>query len=138
MRLSRALTILLVTAFVATGGCGFGCGASKDEVLQTGREVEKELPLGSTEAQVEKFLNDRHLVHGAPYKVTDDPASRYRNLRQVGGTIENSWHSEPAIWISFYLDANGKLVESTIMNACGLGCYAIRPNRVSELRDKCD
>jgi hypothetical protein len=103
-----------------------------------GREVEKELPLGSTEAQVEKFLNDRHLVHGPPSVMPDDAGPRYRNLRQTGGTIENSWHSEPAMWISFYLDANGKLVESTIMNACGFGCYSIRPQRAGLLRDKCD
>jgi hypothetical protein len=93
-----------------------------------GRKVEKELPLGSTESQVAKFLDDMHLSHRQPSPVRDG-ARRYRKLRQMGATIETPAHNEPAIWLEFYFDKRGKLVEVVVDNACGLGCYSFRRNR---------
>jgi hypothetical protein len=108
------------------------CGATKDEVLQIGRRIEKELPLGSTESQVAKFLDDMHLMHKEPWVFRNDPVRRYRKLRQTGATIENSSHTEPVMYLQFYFDKNGKLVESLVTNACGLGCYSVRPNKSSD------
>ena len=113
------------------------CGAKKDEVLQMGRKVEKELPLGSTEAQVAKFLDDMQLQHGRAHVDRRDPVRRYRRLRQTGATIETPAHNEPAMYLQFYFDKRGKLVESVVWNSCGLGCYSLRRNTGGVLRDLC-
>jgi hypothetical protein len=113
------------------------CGAKKDEVLRMGQRVEKELPPGSTESQVAKFLDNMHLRHGTPSVVRDDPVRRYRKLRQTGATIETPSHNEPAMYLQFYFDKRGKLVEFVVWNACGLGCYSIRRNTSGVLRDLC-
>ena len=112
------------------------CGAKKDEVLRTGQRIEKDLPLGSTESQVAKFLDDMNLVHGRP-SVVRYGARRYRKLRQMGATIETPAHNEPAIYLQFFFDKRGKLVESVVSNACGLGCYSVRWNVRGVLRDLC-
>jgi hypothetical protein len=132
VRLSLLILMVTVSASAQWGPCG----AKKDEVRQMGRRVEKELPLGSTVSQVAKFLDDMQLVHGQPSRVYGGPR-RYRKLRGIGATIETPAHNEPAIWLTFYFDKRGKLVESVVTNACGLGCYSIRRNRPAVLRDTC-
>ena len=132
VRLSLLILMVTLSASAQWGPCG----AKKDEVLQMGRKVEKELPLGSTESQVAKFLDDMHLVHGQASPVHGG-ARRYRKLREMGATIETPTHNEPAIWLEFYFDKRGKLVEAVVDNACGLGCYSIRRNRSGVLRDTC-
>jgi hypothetical protein len=116
------------------------CGATKDQVLQMGRKVEKELPLGSTEEQVAKFLDDMQLQHGDAHVERDDPVRRYRRLRQMGVTIETAQHNEPAMYLKFYFNNNRKLVEWVLKNACGLGCFSVRTGskRAGTLRDLCD
>jgi hypothetical protein len=132
-RLSLLLAVLLPAPIAAQWG---PCGAKEDEVLQMGRKIEKELPLGSSEAQVAKFLDDMQLQHGPAHVNRHDPVRRYRRLRQTGATIETPAHNEPAMWVSFYF-RKGKLVESVVENSCGLGCYSIRLNRGGVLRDLC-
>jgi outer membrane protein assembly factor BamE (lipoprotein component of BamABCDE complex) len=97
------------------------CGARKDEVLLMGRQIEKEVPLGSTEAQVAKFLGDMHLQHSAAHVDRHDPVRRYRRFRQLGATIETTSHNEPAMYLQFYFDKRGKLVESVVRNAVRVG-----------------
>jgi hypothetical protein len=127
--------ILLVAAFAAAQ---WGpCGARRDEVLQLGRKIEKELPLGSTEAQVAKFLDRMQLDHGKASVNRHDPVRRYRKLRQMGSMIETPAHNEPAMYLSFYFDRRGKLVEFYVDNSCGLGCYSVRRNRSGVFRDTC-
>ena len=101
-----------------------------------GQRIEKELPLGSTASQVAKFLDEMQLMHGSPAKIRGGSRS-YRKLLGMGATIETPAHNEPAIYLNFYFDKRGKLVESVIDNACGLGCYSIRRNRSGVLRDTC-
>ena len=119
------------------------CGVSKAEIQEMGHTVETQLPIGSTEAQVSKFLYDRHIEHRTPSIVPEDPVPRYRQLRKIGATIENFWGSEPAMYVAFYFD-KGKLVESRVSNACGFGCYSVRQNKSFEtdnrdvFRDLCD
>ena len=121
---SFLLLFLLVAAPVAAQ---WGpCGAKKDEVLQLGRRMEKELPLGSTEAQVAKFLEGMQLDPGKAALNRHDPVRRYRKLRQMGSMIETPAHNEPAMYLSFYFDKRGQLVESIVRNACGTGCYWLR------------
>lgn len=104
-----------------------------------GRKIEKELPLGSTEAQGAKFLDDLQLQHRAAQVNRRDPVRRYRKLRQTGATIETPSHNEPAMYLQFYFDKRRKLVESVVWNACGVGCYSVRAGSKSSgiLRDLC-
>jgi hypothetical protein len=131
------LVFLLLPASVATQ---WGpCGATKDEVLQMGHNVEKQLPFGSTEAQVTKFLDDMHLQHCDAHVDRHDPVRRHRKLRQTGATIETAQHNEPAMYLQFYLNNRGKLVEWRVWNACGLGCYSVGTGLKSRgiFRDLC-
>ena len=134
--LFRLSLLILLSAVAATAQWG-PCGAKKDEVLRLGQRIEKELPLGSTESQVAKFLDEMHLVHGRSSEVPAGSARRYRKLLQMGATIETPAHNEPAIYLQFFFDKRGRLVESVVDNACGLGCYSIRRNRSGVLRDNC-
>jgi hypothetical protein len=136
MLLRKPIIFILLTASVVMAGCA--CGASTNGVEKMGRRVESELPIGSTEAQVAKFLDQMDVKHGEPMVSTYDENPRHRGLLQTGGTIENFWHSEPSMYLNFYFDKDGKLVESTVTNACGRGCYSIRPNTTGTLRDFCD
>src|SRR5437870_2468501 len=104
MLVCLSLLILMVT--VSASAQWGPCGAKKDEVLQMGRKVEKELPVGSSVSQVAKFLDDMQLVHGQPSTVYGGPR-RYRKLRGIGATIETPAHNEPAIWLAFYFDKRG-------------------------------
>jgi len=135
-RLFLLFAILLPAPIAAQWG---PCGAKKDEVLQMGRKMENELPLGSTEAQVAKFLDDMQLQYSKANVDRSDPVRRYRRLRQTGATIETPAHNEPAMYVQFYFDKRGKLVESVVRNACGLGCYSVRAGSKSRgvLRDLC-
>ena len=133
----RLSLLVLMSVVSATAQWPGPCGAKKDEVLQLGRKIEKELPLSSTEAQVAKFLDDMQLQHAPARVYRDDPVRRYRNLRQTGATIVTPAHNEPAMYVRFYFDKRRKLVESAVENACGLGCYSIRRNVQAKLRDIC-
>ena len=113
------------------------CGAKKNEVLQMGRKIEQEIPLGSTEAQVAKFLDEMQLQHGDALVDRQDPVRRYRKLRQTGAVVETPAHNEPAMYLQFYFDKRGKLVESVVRNACGLGCYSIRQKTGGVFRRLC-
>jgi hypothetical protein len=95
---------------------GCGCGASKADVQKMRLTFDTELPIGSSESQVVKFLDGRHISHGEPL---DAPDPKHRGLRQLGTTITNYWGSEPTLYVNFYFDTSGKLVESTVSNACG-------------------
>ena len=111
----------------ATSAAQWGpCGAKRDEVLQMGRRIEKELPYGSTEEQVAKFLDGMQLQHGQAGVDRHEPLRKYRRLRQMGSTIETPAHNEPAMYLKFYFDRRRKLVEWNVRNACGLGCYSLR------------
>jgi len=103
-----------------------------------GRRIEKQLPISSTEAQVEKFLGEMQLQPGPVHVDRQDPIRRYRQLRQTGVTVETPGHNEPAMYLEFYFDRRGKLVESVVRNACGLGCYSIRRKMGGVQRDLCN
>ena len=135
MLIRSFMLLLLVPASIAAQ---WGpCGAKKDEVLQMGRKIEKELPLGSTEAQVARFLDDMQLPHGKPQRDRHDPVRRYRKFRQTGATILTPARNEPAMYVQFYFDKRARLVESVVTNACGVGCYSVRRNVGGKLRDVC-
>jgi hypothetical protein len=137
MLIRSVLLLLLIPG--ATGAQWGPCGAKKDEVLQLGRRMEKELPLGSTEAQVSKFLEGMQLDPGKAAVNRHEPVRRYRKLRQMGAMMETPAHNEPAMYLNFYFDRRGKLVESIIRNACGTGCYWLRAGskRGGVFRDVC-
>jgi len=116
---------------------GCACGSGADGVRKMVARLEKELPLGSSEAQAAKFLDDLKVPHGEPILDSYDDLPRRRRLRKTGGTIENFWGSEPAMYLDFYFD-DGKLVESRVRNACGRGCYSIRDNQGAVLSDDCE
>jgi hypothetical protein len=133
----RSIVILFLLVHAPVVAQWGRCGAEKEEVLQMGRKIEKELPLGSTKVQVAKVLEDMHLQPSQP-SVVHGGSRRYRRLRQMGATIETPAHNEPAIYLQFYLDKRGKLVEFAVTNACGPGCYSVRRDRSGVLRDSCD
>jgi len=135
--LIRSFMLLLLSVPTLIAPQWGPCGAKKDEVLQMGRKIEKELPLGSTEAQVARFLDDMQLQHRPPQIKRDDPVRRYRKFRQTGATIVTPARNEPAMYLQFYFDKRARLVESVITNACGLGCYAVRRKIGGKLRDVC-
>ena len=135
MLIRSFMLLLLVPASIAAQ---WGpCGARKDEVLQMGRKIEKELPLGSTEAQVARFLEDMQLPHAQPRIDRRDPVRRYRQFRQTGATILTPARNEPAMYLQFHFDKRARLVESVVTNACGLGCYSVRRDVGGKLRDVC-
>jgi len=135
MLLSKTLFGLLLTTSITMAGCA--CGSGADGVRKMVARLEKELPLGSSEAQAAKFLDDLKVPHGEPILDSYDDLPRRRRLRKTGGTIENFWGSEPAMYLDFYFD-DGKLVESRVRNACGRGCYSIRDNQGAVLSDDCE
>ena len=129
------LLALLMPAPVA--GQWGSCGAKKDQVLLMGRKIEMDLPIGSTESQVTKSLGEMQLQPGPMHLDSKNPIRRSRKLRQTGVTVETPAHNEPAMYLEFYFDKRGRLVESVITNACGLGCYSIREKTGGVLRDVC-
>ena len=133
----RVFLLLALLMPAPLAGQWGSCGAKKDQVLLMGRKIEKELPIGSTEMQVTKSLGEMQLQPGPVHLDRQNPIRRYRKLRQTGVTVETPAHNEPALYLEFYFDKRGRLVESVITNACGLGCYSIRQKTSGVLRDVC-
>ncbi|HLE64369.1 MAG TPA: hypothetical protein VI750_14555 [Pyrinomonadaceae bacterium] len=128
MRLQKPSILLLLFACAASAACG--CRLDRDAVLQMGRKVETELPLGSTKDQVTKFLDDMHIEHGGRMHIMD--TSRYDKLDQIDGNVLSYSGSEPAGNLVFFF-SDGKLVEWWVDSGCGGGCYSMRANK-SEYR----
>lgn len=124
MRLQKLSIVLLLLASVATAACG--CRLDSDEVLKMGQRIETELPLGSTKAQVAKFLDDMHIEHSGHVQVMD--TRRYDNLEQIDGSVLSYSGGEPAgNFVFFFLD--DKLVEWWVESGCGGGCYSRRADK---------
>src|SRR6266446_5484442 len=121
MLLQKLSIVLLLSASVATAACG--CRLEKDNVLKMGRKVETELPLGSTKAQVSKFLDDLHIEHG-PSGLEILDTHKYDKLEQIYGSISGG---EPEGYLVFFFH-DGKLVEWWVSSLCGGGCYSMRAN----------
>ncbi len=103
MRLQKLSIVLLLLSSVATAACG--CRLDRDEVLKIGQRIETELPLGSTKAQVTKFLDDMHNEHGGRIEIMD--TTRYNNLEQILGNVYSFSGGEPAgTWSSFSATIN--------------------------------
>ena len=133
---ARLLLLFVFLPSLVAGQLG-RCGATENDLRQIGHKVEVELPLGSTLAQVNKFLDGMQLPHGHARVESDDPVRRYRKLRQMGTTIENAQHTEPSIYLQFYFNKRGRLVEAVAQNACGRGCYAMRQGVGVSFHDRC-
>jgi hypothetical protein len=125
MRVPQPSIVVLLLASIATASCG--CRLAKDDVLQMGRKVETELPLGSTPAQVTKFLDDQHIENG-PGGIQIFDTHRYDRLEKVSGYIYSYGRGEPAGDLHFFF-RDGKLVEWWVSSDCGGGCYSIRGNK---------
>jgi len=113
--------VLLLAACLATPGCT--CPLDKASVVSMGREVETQLPLGSTKDQVAKFLDDRHIARGGHMDLMD--TTKYSNLEQIMGSVSGG---EPYGNLVFFF-RDGKLVEWWIKSDCGGGCYSMRANK---------
>jgi len=118
----QPLIILLLSVWVASAACG--CPLNEAQVHKLGRRIETELPLGSTTAQVTKFLDDMHLNHGCCLEIFD--TDRYRKLEQIEGNVEG--FGEPGGRLIFFVQ-DGKLVEWWVESECGGGCYSMRANK---------
>ena len=114
MALRRLGIIALLVPLGTMSGCG--CGASKADVQKMRRMLDGQLPNGSSQSQVVKFLEEKHI---SPGKLVDAEDPKHRGLRQLGATATNFLGSEPTMWIEFYFDGSGILVDSTITNSCG-------------------
>jgi len=88
-----------------------------------GRDVETQLPLGSTKDQVSKFLDDRGIDRGGHMEIMD--STRYNNLEQMMGSV---YGGEPYGNLVFFF-RDGKLVEWWVQSGCGGGCYSMRANK---------
>ena len=87
--------------------------------------METELPLGSTKAQVAKFLGDMHIEHSSGgWQILD--TNRYDKLEQINGNVEG--FGEPGESLNFFF-RDGKLVEWWVFSWCGGGCYSMRANK---------
>jgi len=128
MRLQKFLIVLLLLATVATAACG--CRLNRVEVQRLGQRIETELPLGSSTAQVTKFLEDMHIEHTGHVEIMD--TRRYNNLEQIDGNVLSYSGGEPAGNLVFFF-RDGKLVEWWVDSGCGGGCYSRRTNK-SEYR----
>ena len=96
---------------------------------QMGQQVERELPLGSTPAQVTKFLDDQHIKNGhGGWKFYD--THRYDGLEQIEGNIQGGRSDTPAGNLDFFF-RDGKLVEWWVESDCGGGCYSMRAKQSS-------
>jgi len=128
MRLQQLSILGLLFAIVATAACG--CRFAKDDdVRQLGQRVERELPLGSTPAQVTKFLDEMHIKNGhGGWEFFD--THRYDGLEQVEGRIYSGLRDTPAGNLLFFF-RDGKLVEWWVMSGCGGGCYSMRADKSS-------
>ena len=124
MRLQKPSIVLLLLACIATGACR--CRLEKDDVLKMGQKIETELPLGSTKAQVSKFLDDMHIEHGGRVQVMD--SHRYDTLEQINGNVLSSSGGEPSGNLVFFL-RDDRLVEWWVDSGCGGGCYSRRANK---------
>jgi hypothetical protein len=89
-----------------------------------GQKVETELPLGSTKAQVTKFLDDMHIEHNGHMQIMD--THRYDKLDQIDGNVVS--HAEPAGNLVFFF-RDDRLVEWWVDSGCGGGCYSMRANK---------
>jgi len=94
MRLPQLSIVVLLLACVATAACG--CRFAKDDdVRQMRQRVETALPLGSTPAQVTKFLDDLHIKNGhGGWQFYD--THRYDGLEQIEGNIQGGRSDTPA------------------------------------------
>ena len=99
------------------------CPLDTQGVLKMGRQVEAELPLGSTKAQVARFLDDRHIDRGGHTENMD--TTKYNKLEQI---IGNVYGGEPYGNLVFFF-RDGKLVEWWVESGCGGGCYSMRANQ---------
>jgi hypothetical protein len=128
MRLPQLSIVVLLFACVATAACG--CRFAKDDdVRQMGQSVETALPLGSTPAQVTKFLDDQHIKNGhGGWQFYD--THRYDGLEQIEGNIQGGRSDTPAGNLLFFF-RDGKLVEWWVESDCGGGCYSMRGNKSS-------
>ncbi|HET9785651.1 MAG TPA: hypothetical protein VFP47_00870 [Pyrinomonadaceae bacterium] len=121
MRRSLISLVLLLAACLATPACT--CPLDKDGVLRIGREVETQLPLGSTKDQVAKFLDDRHIDRRGHMEIMD--TTKYNKLEQIMGSV---YGGEPYGNLVFFF-RDGKLVEWWVESGCGGGCYSMRANK---------
>jgi len=127
MRLSQPSILILLFATAATAACG--CRLANDDVLHLGRKVETELPIGSTPAQITKFLDDLHIENG-PGGVQVMDTHTYDGLQQVSGHMYSYTGGESAGNLFFFF-RDGKLVEWWVASDCGGGCYFMRANKSS-------
>ena len=125
MRLQRLSIVILLLAGVATAACG--CRLDSDEVLKMGQRIETELPLGSSKAQVAKFLDDIH-IKPSRGRVQVMDTRRYDNLEQIVGSVLSYSGGELAgNFVFFFRD--DKLVEWWVDSECGGGCYSRRADK---------
>ena len=121
MRRNIISLVFLILAYIATPACT--CPLDKDGVLKMGREVETQLPLGSTKDQVAKFLDDRHIERGGHMELMD--TTKYNKLEQIMGSVSGG---EPYGNLVFFF-RDGKLVEWWVQSVCGGGCYSMRADK---------
>jgi len=115
----------LLFASIATAACGWSL-CEDDDVQQMGRRVQMALPLGSTPAQVTKFLDDIHIENGhGGWEFYD--THRYDGLEQIEGRIRIGLRDTPAANLLFFF-RDSKLVEWWVQSDCGAGCYSMRAN----------
>ncbi len=128
MQLRRLSIVVFLLAYISASGC-VCTFATESDVRQLGQQVERALPLGSTPAQVTKFLDDQHIknAHGG-WQFYD--THRYDGLEQIEGNIQGGRSDTPAGNLFFFF-RDGKLVEWWVESDCGGGCYSIRGNKSS-------
>lgn len=123
MRKRKSLLIIVGTTMMmlAFMNCSTKPRVTVEEVNNA---IQRETPLSSSRSQVEAFLNARNIEHSDYYGVTeedlknlrdDEPKDKRHLIRgRMNASIRNvehGWISTWGIFIKFYFDDEGKLID---------------------------